>query len=204
MAKREPARIGRGHRGRGVETRPMVARFLIVSEGEQTEKLYFEAFETSGLKVHAIGTGRSSVDVVREAVKHRDRSGFDFTQVWCVFDRDHCTSESFRDAIAAAKRNDMRVAYSNEAFELWFLLHFMFFDSAVGRQDYAEKLDGLLGHEYDKNSPTMYAELADRQETAIANAIRLLALYQRPNPHVDNPSTTVHLLVQELNKHRRR
>jgi hypothetical protein len=204
MPKRDTGGGGRGFRGRAVGLRPPTARFLIVSEGEKTEKLYFEAFEVPGLKVHAIGTGRSSIDVVREAVKQRERSGLEFAQVWCVFDRDQCTSRDCSAAFELAERQGIRVAFSNIKFELWFLLHFMFFETATRSEDYDEKLSDLLGHEYNKNSPTIYAEIADRQETAIANAARLLALYERPNPHEDNPSTTVHLLVIELNKYRRR
>jgi hypothetical protein len=46
----------------------------------------------------------------------------------------------------------------------------------------------------------MYDELLPRQQTAIANAARLLSTYNPPDPAQNNPSTTVHLLVQELNK----
>jgi hypothetical protein len=45
----------------------------------------------------------------------------------------------------------------------------------------------------------MYDKLRERQSIAIRNAEKLLANYDRPNPEQDNPSTTVHLLVQALN-----
>jgi len=37
-------------------------------------------------------------------------------------------------------------------------------------------------------------------DSAIQNAERLLKQYEPSNPAVDNPSTTVHLLVQQLQK----
>ncbi len=60
-------------------------------------------------------------------------------------------------------------------------------------------LTELLGHKYQKNSETIYEKLKDKQENAIKNAKRLLKEYKPPNPESDNPSTTVHLLVEELN-----
>ncbi len=60
-------------------------------------------------------------------------------------------------------------------------------------------LTKLLRHEYKKNSETIYEELKSKQHDAIQHAKRLLIEYERPNPESDNPSTTVHLLVEELN-----
>jgi len=49
----------------------------------------------------------------------------------------------------------------------------------------------------------MYELLIATQPTALANARRLLALYEPWRPAEHDPATTVHLLVEELNKHRR-
>jgi hypothetical protein len=46
----------------------------------------------------------------------------------------------------------------------------------------------------------MYQELLDIQLMAIRNAERLLNSYDSFNPENNNPSTTVHKLVEELNK----
>ena len=46
----------------------------------------------------------------------------------------------------------------------------------------------------------MYDDLIDKQNTAIKNAENLLKQYNPQNPAKDNPSTTVHLLVKELNR----
>jgi hypothetical protein len=47
----------------------------------------------------------------------------------------------------------------------------------------------------------MYEKLQDKQTIAIRNAEKLIQTYKPPNPAKDNPSTTVYLLVEELNKH---
>ena len=92
------------------------------------------------------------------------------------------------------------VAYSNEAFELWYVLHFEYLNSGISRQQYVSKLNRLLGKQYVKNDEEIYLLIFPRQKDAIRNADTLLKEYQTPNPACDNPSTTVHLLVQQLNR----
>ena len=69
------------------------------------------------------------------------------------------------------------------------------------RSDYKKKLDKLLGCNYEKNSDDMYARLEDIQPQAIKHAKTLLASYDPHDPESDNPVTTVHLLVEELNQY---
>ena len=57
-----------------------------------------------------------------------------------------------------------------------------------------------MGKKYKKNSEQIYDELIDKQDIAIKNSRKLLKEYPRQSPVQDNPSTTVHLLVEELNK----
>ena len=118
-----------------------------------------------------------------------------------MFDRDDFYS-TFNAAIFKAKSLGFRVAYSNEAFELWYLLHFIYFDSRITRQDYIRKLNEYLSDGYQKNSTAMYDFLLPRQDEAVKRASRLLENYSGQNPNSENPSTTVHLLVEELNKFR--
>lgn len=59
----------------------------------------------------------------------------------------------------------------------------------------------MLKKTYTKNSEDMYEKLQDKQTIAIRNAEKLIQTYKPPNPAKDNPSTTVYLLVEELNKH---
>ncbi|MCH8963291.1 MAG: RloB domain-containing protein [Bacteroidetes bacterium] len=102
--------------------------------------------------------------------------------------------------VALFEKHGIKVAYSNEAFELWYVLHFNYHQSATARRLYVGMLNNLLGVPYEKNRLDMYERLEDRQETAIRNAERLLNNYDPPDPARNNPGTTVHLLVQELNR----
>lgn len=131
------------------------------------------------------------------------REGNDYDQVWCVFDRDDLLPGQINEAHQRARQLGIGVAFSNQAFELWYLLHFDYHNTALTRQDYAERLGRKLGHAYAKNHTDMYERLLPQQADAITNARRLLALYDPWRPAEHDPSTTVHHLVEELNKHRR-
>ena len=188
----------RGYMQRRVDTRELRDTFLIVCEGEKTEPKYFEGFRVPKEIVKIIGLGHNTLSLVQEAIKLRQQENYD--QVWCVFDRDSFSASQFNEAFALAKREDIRIAYSNEAFELWYLLHFHYYDTAIHRADYIKKLSALLGSKYKKNSPDIYARLLEKQPAAIKNAKRLLRQYRPPHPESDNPSTTVHELVEQLNR----
>lgn len=95
-----------------------------------------------------------------------------------------------------------RAAWTNEAFELWYILHFMFTDSALGRDSYEPIFtrclceDGAGG--YTKNRPDMFDVLEGRMPVAMANAEKLEHVNEGRVPADSNPGTSVHLLVKEL------
>ncbi|MFY7998051.1 MAG: RloB family protein [Candidatus Kapaibacteriota bacterium] len=176
---------------------------LIVCEGEKTEVNYFRAFPQAEVKpFDVVGTGKNTLSLVQEAErlqKAGKEQGKRYNQVWCVFDMDSFKAH-FSNAISSAKAKEFKVAYSNEAFELWYLLHFSFHDADLSRQQYGEKLTKFLGKKYDKAAPDMYQTLLERQIQAIQNAEKLMERYEPHNAHANNPSTTVHTLVQRLNE----
>lgn len=198
MSKRKP--YSRGYSPRKVDTKEVRQRFLIVCEGEKTEPNYFRSFRVPKdvAEIDVKGVGENPSKLVNSAKDLKEQEDYD--QVWCVFDRDSWTPEDFNNAIRNAENQDFKVAYSNEAFELWYVLHFEFLNTGIPRNDYLQKLSLLLTQKYQKNSEKIYDELFDKQPTAIRNAINLLNQYDPHIPARDNPSTTVHLLVQELNK----
>lgn len=199
--KRSSPSSSRGYSERKVATRELRKRFLILCEGEKTEPNYFRSFRVNKkvIDLDIEGLGKSPNKIVAEAVKKKEEDG-GYDEVWCVFDRDSFKAQEFNQAIKSAEKENIKVAYSNEAFELWYLLHFNFYNTGVPREDYQKKLSKCLGYDYKKNSETIYEELESKQRTAIKNAKRLLEEYDLPNPAANNPSTTVHLLVEELNK----
>ena len=188
----------RGYSARKVNTREIKQRFLIVCEGAKTEPNYFKSFRVPKVVIEIQGLGENPSKLVQSAndLKSED----DYDQVWCVFDRDDWTKEDFNNAISSAKKYGFKVAYSNEAFELWYVLHFEFLNTGIPRDDYIKKLTSLLGKKYHKNSNIIYDDLIEKQDNAFRNAKKLLEQYEPSQPEQDNPSTTVHLLVEQLNK----
>lgn len=200
MARRSATGKGRqGIRQRQVDVREPKQRFLIICEGEKTEPNFFQGLRQDhrlNATVTVMGKGLDPGQLVETAQAERRFGEYD--HVWCVFDRDTWPAQNFNNALVQARRYGIQVAYSNEAFELWYLLHFNYYNTAITRQQYVKLLDRLLGHPYAKNSRDIYRELRSQQEDALHNARTLLGQYTSPDPANDNPSTTVHLLVEEL------
>ena len=200
----KPERRPGGNRrnfSRRVNFRELAQYFLIVCEGQKTEKLYFDAFKVQkdvrGIDV--VGTGKNTSSLVHEAMQLRDQAEDKYDQVWVVFDVEEYSVQAVNEAIKLARKNNIRVACSNQAFELWYLLHFHYLHTATSRQQYIETLSKLLGSPYEKNT-CIYHQLIDRQAAAIRNAIKLLQEYQSDDPARNDPSTGVHLLVEQLNR----
>ncbi|MFH0997662.1 MAG: RloB family protein [Pseudomonadota bacterium] len=171
--------------------------FLIVCEGEKTETNYFNKFRVSK---EIYGAGANTESLVKIAIDLKNNAKIKFDKVWCVFDRDSFSPQNFNSAFILAKNNDIKIAYSNEAFEIWYLLHFNYHDSATSRRQYEAMLTERLGFQYKKNDNSMFDCLIHLQDDAIRNANKLLNSYVNRSPLNANPSTTVHILVQELNQ----
>lgn len=196
MAKRKR----RSNYTRKKDTREQRKTFLIVCEGEKTEPNYFTGFRVPKKVCKIVGTGHNTLSLVKKALKLAKETTYD--QVWVVMDKDDFSVDQFNQALHHARKNNILVAYSNEAFELWYLLHFNYHDVAISRATYKERLSKELGFTYQKNNGQMFHKLAQHTPKAIKYAERLLANYgNNPDPAHNNPSTTVHLLVQALQKH---
>lgn len=181
---------------RSVDAVAVRQHFLIVCEGSKTEPQYFKQFRVPRLVVKVEGLGMNTLSLVDRAIELSKEDEYD--QVWCVFDKDDFPIDNFNNAINRANTNDLQVAYSNQAFELWYVLHFEFLQSAIDRAAYMRKLDSYLQVKYKKNDSQIYKRLRCKIDTAIRNATRLLSEYPIPCPGRDDPSTTVHELVKAL------
>lgn len=191
----------------------LVSYFLIVCEGEKTEPNYFRAFPKKvGKIIYDIefeGGGISTLKVVEKAIELRNNSKQKYDRVWAVFDRDSFKANSFNSAIIKAKANGIECAWSNEAFELWYLLHFHNRVTAMSRDEYKHAIEVAVNEKaqnskrqfkYQKNDSKMFTLLdkIGRQDLAIRWAKEL-------NENMDgekfanyNPNTQVYKLVEEL------
>jgi len=195
----------KGDYSRRVETRYLRDRILILCEGKKTEPNYFRKFPLNVelVEIEVRGTGANTLSLVEDAIRRGQDAtskGRPYNQIWCVFDRDSFPQGNFNRAFKVADENRIHIAYSNQCFELWYLLHYHFNDAAIDRREYARRLTEFIGRKYRKNNENMYDLLEEKQLTAIRNAEKLLSRYAPCNPEKDDPSTTVHKLVETLNE----
>lgn len=189
---------------------------LIVCEGENTEPSYFSQFKLSTATVKAIGEGYNTVSLVNRAIKLSKEKSYD--QVWCVFDKDDFSANDFNNAITLTKANNFGVAYSNQAFEYWIILHF---DDHQGggmhRDDYNNKINTLLkpfGITYDGKGTKLITEeifeLLDGYDEKISKERKIVAIdrakrnynnHNHSNPANEESTTTVYKLVEEILKY---
>lgn len=142
------------------------------------------------------------------AIELRDKSSQKYDRVWAVFDRDSFKSNSFNSAIFKARSNNICCAWSNEAFELWYLLHFHNRVTAMTRDEYKNAIEEAVNEKigkkgkfkYEKNSPNMYniLEKYGRQDLAIKWASDLNSKIVGERFAEFNPITQVLKLVEEL------
>lgn len=122
-------------------------RLLVVTEGVNTEVSYFRQFQMPNVQVRAVGTGYNTLSLVRRAEQIRDEErlkGNEYDQVWCVFDKDDFPADDFNEAVRLAEHlfGEGRVAYSNQSFEYWLLLHFLDHQGgAMHRRQYDARLN---------------------------------------------------------------
>jgi hypothetical protein len=183
--------------------------FLIVCEGAKTEPNYFDKFKGKFgnviLEIDCEGKGYNTLKVVEEAIKIRDKNPNKYNRVWAVFDKDSFPDNDFNSAIQKAKANNIGCAWSNEAFELWYLLHFQYRHTAMSREDYKKAIEDEInkythGFVYAKNSSEMYDILHKygNQTQAIKNAKKLSEQYDNHHFANHNPRTQVYELVKQL------
>lgn len=224
--------------------------FIIFCEDEVSEPIYFKYFETSVIKVNTVDGQKSKIHNVIKAITHcideklmEQNNGEPVlkstdTQVWCVFDRD--TEEDagkvklgdteFNVAIETAAKRGIKVAWSNDSFELWILLHFedvtpektenksrityyerltiLFKSLTTGNPDLTKALASAgFNYKRDLKHRTNFrnivrAEIVTKTNQAIARA-KVLEQHHQNSPKLHSekkPCTTVHHLVEELLK----
>ena len=221
MAGRKFKRLGKGRKRHG---RKILKYFLIVCEGQKTEPHYFKGLKRQlskgvlrQIEIDIRGIGANTQSLVKKALEIKSEIEFDTTrpidQVWVVFDRDSFKKQQFNQAVAFCEQKSplINAAWSNEAFELWYLLHFDDHRSALSRTQYQKKLEscfknaGLTNFRYAKNHENMFTLLDEygSRSDAIRRCKALNKDYSEKRNYADhNPCTQVHLLVEDLLKYK--
>lgn len=217
--KEEIARIKRERREakaarkRNENVRDRKVRFLIVCEGKKTEPHYFEAlvkdYTSTVRDVSIEGEGRATVALVERTQEIKQtlerQNSMIFDRVWVVFDKDDF--DDFNEAITLAKSYGFMSAWTNEAFELWYYLHFEYLDTAISRDAYIDKLEDALrrkigddNYKYKKGDTGNYhlMQTYGREDLAKRFAERLRKMHKGTDYASHKPCTMVDKLVEEL------
>lgn len=210
--------------GRRNGNRPPRRYYLIVSEGTKTEPNYFEAIKRllpneMVKRINIIGGQADTLRLIERAdeeiaarMKTTDPM---YYHVWIVFDKDSFKDSDFDGAIdSLIKRNKSKKygahwhsAWSNQAFELWYLYHFESQSGgALDRVSFKKRLSSLMKtrlhtkHGYKKNSADMFGLLRDLLPDAIKRASSIDRKWNQSGKafHERNPGTTVYKLVRDL------
>lgn len=190
--------------------RPIRQRFLIVCEGKQTEPNYFKALTKGIESIHCEirGKGKNTKSLVKEAITLKANNDFD--KIWVVFDKDEVPDNYFNDAIKKAEKNGIECAWSNAAFELWFLYHFENVTAQLLRKDYQKELSRAVNksgkynkkskYQYDKTDTENFSIMTSygSQENAILWAENQSKKFSDNNYANHNPCTMVFKLVKQL------
>jgi hypothetical protein len=191
---------------REIKKRTEKRAVLIATEDTKSSKYYFEALikdkGLSGEVMFAKHLGSNPKNVLKAVIEHQTNTQYE--KKWIVIDRDDFTD--FKDTIDEAQKKDICVAFSNESYELWVLLHFEFVSSFIKRDDLNHKLNKIFQEKfkkrYDKSSKDIYQLIIGYQQIAIKNAQKLKDKHLRDYGKIDidkNPITTIYQLVECLN-----
>jgi hypothetical protein len=223
--------------------------FILFCEDQVSEPVYFRSFQkTQKIKINIVEGQKSSFRNIVNTLAYCETEGLlevgqaayrlkagVTDQLWCVYDRDISTVDpgqvdpqeniAFNIAIQTAEASGLKVAWSNDVFEIWILLHFEDLEPGVWRhRDYVyDRLTEIFRMLPDQ-SPEMGVvtgrasfryEIAMKKkgnflqfvlpyliqglEAAIQRAIALeVAFPPQSRQHERNPCTKVHDLVRSF------
>ncbi|MEM6770593.1 MAG: RloB family protein [Bacteroidota bacterium] len=198
--------------GRRLKKHVQRIAFLIVCEGEQTEKHYFQSFRSKKVALDIRPFIGQPLQIVDRAVALGARRDYD--EVWVVFDLDYDSSQgkeqyqAFERALKVAREEGVKVAYSIDAFELWFRLHYEAVTVGLTRKSLYKDLSKRWGINYESSgkqaafAKTIFGKLAEDKDADVLAAIKRAEKLWEERQYLpiaeQNPITTVHLLVKRL------
>ncbi len=194
------------------KTKDVSQFFLIALEDEKSSRYYFQQLiKEKGLNaavtcVPHCGTSPKNV-LSGIPIYLKSNPECKLSKAWIVIDRDSFPIDNFKGTIESARQQNICVAYSNESYELWILLHFKDVYGHKGRDEINKELDVCFkdkyNMDYSKNCNDIYTILKPMQHDAIKRAKKLLIHWikigGKLDPANNNPSTTIHFLVNCLN-----
>lgn len=148
-----------------------VKNIILIVCGGKTEKVYFDKFKSrvAQIRVEPVINADSPLNIVKYAIEIRTD---ECLETWVVFDKDNF--DCFDKAISMAEDHGVKVAFSNQAFELWFILHFKRLEGGFHRDNYEYEINKLLKRDrknkFTKPYDSIFPCLKSKMENAITYA----------------------------------
>lgn len=195
---------------RAVPTRSSKRKFIIYSEGKNTEPHYFrtvgrvllgalidlEIIDAAGVPMTIAEAACKRAAILKRG--HGRKSSFEEgDQVWAVFDRDE--HPKVAQALERCRTGNVGIAYSNPCFELWLILHFNNFDRPDDHHQVQAALAGVC-KEYDPDASKSadFTKFMLTLEEAEERAAKQLERREAEGLPIRRPFTTVFRLTREM------
>ena len=142
--------------------------------------------------------GKSPLELLEYSVLNKNEK----EETWIVFDKDDFEIDS---VITKANKCNIKPAFSNPCFELWFLNHFDYRETFLYTKECLkltkEKFKKELKKEYVKNEK-WFKILEKKTETAVRNSKKQHKEIEKSifSPSRQNPCTLIYILVEKLLK----
>ena len=182
-------------------------QFIISSEGEKTEPIYFKKFDSDTIRIHIVEDrlGNDPISVVKAAINYKREKIIDKKdETWIVVDTDfspdtrELKERQLTEAGEQCNNFGFGYAVSNPFFEFWLLLHFEetpSFSSTIRVQDECIRRLKVYYPNYNKSSYDP-GTFIDEVETAITNAKKLDQ--SKDKSCLQNHGSTVYRLIEKI------
>ena len=190
--------------------------WLFICEGTKTEPNYLTSLigyannitSEAPLKFQIEGVGRNTETLVECVDDYFDyiekcnaqKKGIPYAKTFVLFDKDSFKSNQFNNAIKMAETRGYIPIWSNECFELWYILHYEYYSSDNGREAYFTKLTDLLGEKYSKSDDVFsIIHSPENLKQALSNSKKLDKEFSNENSASKKvPCTQMFRLIEEI------
>lgn len=189
--------------------KPELGYYLIVTDTEGTERVYFNGLRDS---IKDVVGDKLIIKVVETKNRNMIKEAKEFlaelpqyAELWIVFDKDK--NNKFDKIIEDAENSGVKVAWSNPCIETWFNAYFGKMpncqDSVSCCNTFSNEYKKNVGQEYHKTDDKLYVKLVENgnEDKAIEIADKRIKEHSRNCNMVPSemvPATTVYKLVEEI------
>lgn len=219
--KRGDIKYARPSKRRDSKRIMLPSKHLFITEGTKTEPYYLYGLINilssklgTGIKTQLIVKPESTntLFLLERAEAYLQNETSHFQHVWVIYDKDDFPPDRFDNTVQRCEALTRRGAgvgphfhaiWSNQCFELWFLLHFVPLVADIPRADYCKKLSDHLKEnglcdKYEKNDPNIFQHLYPKLDIALGNARRLRRRYAGSTYSTMSPCTTAYEILEEF------